>query len=100
MLAGDATGGGHAWFGSLKSFMNGIKGKKSMFPATWSHSKIMHGVSHVLVNNPWIQQSGRVGATVTRNGQPVRYIITGYYRGVKIKVVATATDIITAYPIK
>ncbi|WP_235604516.1 RHS repeat-associated core domain-containing protein [Flavobacterium covae] len=35
IIAGDATGGGHAWFGSFKSFMNGLKGAKSMFPAAW-----------------------------------------------------------------
>jgi RHS repeat-associated protein len=32
ILAGDATGGGHAWFGSMKSFFNGLTGQKTMFP--------------------------------------------------------------------
>ncbi|WP_207513814.1 EndoU domain-containing protein [Longitalea luteola] len=100
ILAGDATGGGHSWFSSLKSFTNGITGKKSMFPASWSGKKIMHAISDVAVNNPWIQQSGRAGAQFTRSGAPVRYAVEGYYEGVKIKVITTADDIITAFPIK
>ncbi len=27
-----------------------------MFPVTWSHGKIMHAVSDVIVNNKWIQE--------------------------------------------
>lgn len=87
ILAGDATGGGHAWFASWKSFTNGILGKKTMFPMNWSGEKIMNAVSDVAVNNPWVQQTGRAGATVTRSGQPVRYVVTGVYEGVKLKVV-------------
>jgi len=47
-LAGDATGGGHTWFGSLQSFWNGLSGSKSMFPAMWSNEKIMHAISYVV----------------------------------------------------
>jgi hypothetical protein len=100
IIAGDATGGGHGWFGSWQSFTNGLTGQKSMFPITWSNGKIMNAVSDVTVNNQWMQQTGRAGATLTRSGQPVRYTIQGSFQGVKIKVVTTATDIITAHPIK
>jgi hypothetical protein len=100
IIAGDATGGGHAWFGSLKSFANGLTGSKSMFPATWSNSKIMHAVSDVAVNNQWIQQTGKAGAMFTKSGQPVRFVVEGTYQGRKIRVITTHTDIITAFPIK
>ncbi len=100
IIAGDATGGGHAWFGSAKSFMNGLTGKKSMFPATWSNSKIMNGVSEVVTSNPWIQQTGRAGAMFTRSGQPVRFVTEGYYNGLKIRVINTHSEIITAFPIR
>lgn len=100
IIAGDATGGGHAWFGSLKSFANGLTGSKSMFPATWSNSKIMHAVSDVTVNNQWIQQTGKAGAMFTKSGQPVRFVVEGTYQGTKMRVITTHTDIITAFPIK
>ena len=100
IIAGDATGGGHAWFGSTKSFMNGLTGKKSMFPATWSNSKIMNGVSEVVTSNPWVQQTGRAGAMFTRSGQPVRFVTEGFYNGTKIRVINTYSEIITAFPIR
>jgi Bacterial EndoU nuclease len=100
ILAGDATGGGYGWTSSLKSFSNGLLGKKSMFPLLWSEQKILHAASDVVSNNPWVQQTGRAGSLVTRNGQPVKFVVEGYYDGIKIKVVATPDRIITAYPIK
>lgn len=100
IIAGDATGGGHAWFGSTKSFMNGLSGKKSMFPITWSNGKIMNAVSEVVTSNPWVQQSGRAGAKFTRSGKPVRFATTGYYNGTLIKVINTHSEIITAFPIR
>lgn len=100
IIAGDATGGGHAWFGSTKSFMNGLTGRKSMFPATWSNSKIMNGVSEVVTSNPWVQQTGSAGAMFTRSGQPVRFVTEGYYNGLKIRVINTHSEIITAFPIR
>ena len=100
IIAGDVTGGGHAWFGSVKSFLNGLKGNKSMFPATWSNKEIMNGISEVVTSNPWVQQTGRSGAMLTRSGQPVRFVTEGYYNGVKIRVINTHNEIITAFPIK
>lgn len=100
IITGDATGGGHAWFGSLKSFTNGLKGIKSMFPASWNNAKIMHAVSDVAVNNQWIQQTGRIGSMFTRSGQPVRFVVEGTYQGTRIRVITTHTDIITAFTIK
>jgi len=99
ILAGDANGGGHAWFSSLKSFTNGLLRKKSMFPASWSDDKIMNVISDVAVNNNWIQQTGKSGAHVTKNGQLVKFKIEGFYEGVKIRVITTAKEIITAFPI-
>ncbi len=100
ILSGDLTGGGHAWFGSLKSFMNGVTRSKSMFPSTWSNSKIMHGISEVVTSNPWVQQTGRAGQQFTRTGNPVRFKTEGYYRGLKIRVIHTGDDIITAFPVR
>jgi len=100
IIAGDVTGGGHAWFGSIKSFSNGAFGRKSMFPVTWNNKKIMHAISEVSVNNQWIQQTGSAGAMFTKSGNPVRFAITGSYNGIKIKVIATHSDIITAFPIR
>jgi hypothetical protein len=100
ILAGDATGGGHAWFGSLKSFTNGLSGKKSMFPSNWSNAKIMNAISEVAVNNTWMQQTGKAGSLLTKSGQPVRFVIEGTYQGTKIRVVSTNNEIITAFPIK
>ncbi|WP_431610887.1 RHS repeat-associated core domain-containing protein [Chryseobacterium sp. 'Rf worker isolate 10'] len=100
IIAGDATGGGHAWFGSLKSFTNGITRAKSMFPVTWSNSKIMHAVSNVAINNQWVQQTGRAGAALTRSGHPVRFVVEGIYEGTKIRVITTHTEIITAFTIR
>lgn len=71
-----------------------------MFPATWSNSKIMNGVSEVVTSNPWVQQTGRAGAMFTRSGQPVRFVTEGYYNGLKIRVINTHSEIITAYPIR
>jgi hypothetical protein len=100
ILAGDATGGGHSWFSSLKGFTNGLTGAKSMFPINWSGEKIMHAISDVVVNNPWEQVTGKVGAQFTKSGAPVRFAVQGFYEGVEIKVITTANDIITAYPLK
>ena len=116
ILAGDATGGGHAWFSSAKSFRNGVASiaenigatkfskmigtAKSMFPATWSEAKIMNAVSEVAVNNPWIQKSGSIGSFYTKAGAPSRFVVFGTYEGVKIKVVVTGMDIITAHPVR
>ena len=99
IIGGNATGGGHSWFGSLKSFSNGIRGRKTMFPATWSKNKIMNAVSEVVTSNPWVQQTGRSGARLTRRGQPVRFVTEGYFDGLKIRVINTYDDIITAFPI-
>jgi len=60
----------------------------------------MHAISDVTVNNPWIQQTGRAGSLLTKSGQPVRYAVEGSYEGIRIKVITTADDIITAFPVK
>jgi hypothetical protein len=100
IIASDAKGGGHAWFGSWKSFSNGITGQKTMFPITWSKNKIMHAASDVLVNNPIARQTGSGGSLFERSGRPSRFTTFGEYQGVKIKVVWDNADIITAHPIK
>jgi hypothetical protein len=71
-----------------------------MFPMKWSNEKIMHAISEVLVNNTWIQKSGKLGSLYAKAGDPARFLIEGYYEGVKIRVIATNMDIITAFPIK
>ena len=100
ILAGDATGGGHSWFSSMKSFKNGITGQKSMFPIRWSESKTMNAISEVATNNPWIQQTGKAGSMFTKSGAASRFVTEGVYDGVKMRVVVTHADIITAFPIK
>jgi hypothetical protein len=99
IIAGDATGGGHSWFGSIKSFKNGISGKKSMFPMNWSSEKIMHASSDVLANYPSIQQSGPAGSLYTKSGQLSKFVSNGEYQGLKIRVVYNNADIITAFPV-
>ena len=71
-----------------------------MFPVSWSGDKIMHAVSDVVVNNPWVQQTGKAGAMLTKSGQPVRFVVEGIFEGVKIRAITTHTEIITAFPIK
>ena len=101
IIAGEGVGkGGHAWWGSFRSFWNGVTRAKSMFPITWSNNRIMNAVSEVATSNQWIQQTGRAGATHTRNGQLVRYKIEGVYEGVKMRVITTVDEIITAFPIQ
>jgi RHS repeat-associated protein len=99
IIAGDATGGGHAWFGSLKSFTNGLTGQKSMFPITWSKSKIMHAASDVIMNNPITRQTGSLGSLYEKSGRLAKFTTFGEYQGVKIKVVWSNLDIITSHPI-
>ncbi len=57
----------------------------------------MHAVSDVAVNNQWIQPTGNAGAMFTKSGQPVRFVVEGYYQGTKMRVITTHTDIITAF---
>jgi RHS repeat-associated protein len=100
IIAGDATGGGHAWFGSWKGFTNGLTGQKSMFPVTWSNGKIMNAASDVLVNNPIARQTGPAGSLFENSGRLARFTTFGEYQGIKLKVVWNNADIITAHPIK
>jgi len=60
----------------------------------------MNAVSEVATSNPWIQQTGKAGAQFTKSGAPVRFITEGFHGGVKIWVVTTRSEIITAFPIK
>ncbi len=60
----------------------------------------MNAVSEVVTSNPWVQQTGRAGAKLTRGGQPVRFVTEGYYDGLKIKVISTRSEIISAFPIR
>lgn len=71
-----------------------------MFTASWSNAKIMHAISDVTVNNPWVQTTGKPGAMFTKVGDPVRFEVIGKFEGKTIKVITTHTDIITAYPFK
>ncbi len=50
--------------------------------------------------NRQTKQLNKIGATTTKTGKPVKYLVEGYYEGIKIRVITTATDIITAFPIK
>lgn len=67
---------------------------------TWSGAKIMNAISDVTVNNSWIQQTGKVGNLLTKNGQPVRFVVEGTFEGTKIRVITTNKEIVTAFPIK
>jgi RHS repeat-associated protein len=100
IISGDQTGGGHAWFGSKKSFINGVTGEKTMFPPFWSNKKIMNAASNVIVNNPILSQTGKAGSMFEKSGRLSRYTTVGEYGGVKIKVVWTNTDIITSHPVR
>jgi len=95
ILRGDATGGGHKF--GLSRLFNG----KSKFPAGWSDKRIMNAVSEVATSpsSSWVQQTGKVGASFTKNGAPVRFKVEGVYDGVKIRAIVAGDDIITAFPI-
>jgi Bacterial EndoU nuclease len=99
ILAGDATGGGHSWFSSWTSLKNGMLGRKSMFPMSWSEGKTMNAVSEV-ATNPFktINQTGVQGSYFTRAGNPAILQRFGTYEGVTIKVVTNGSDIITSHP--
>ena len=97
ILFGDGPGRGGHKFG-LSRLFNG----KSKFPATWSNDKIMHAVSEVVTNpgSKWVQQTGKIGAKFTKNGDPVKYLVEGMFGRTKIQVITDGIDIITAFPIK
>lgn len=99
ILAGDLNGGGHAWFGSPKSFWNGITGQKTMFPIYWSNAIIMDGVSRVSMGmSPWVNQTGAAGSFFTKAGNPAKFYTVGLYSGTQIKVVIVGADLVTAFP--
>lgn len=60
----------------------------------------MHAVSDVIVNNKWIQESGKAGSMFTKRGAPVNFKIEGVYEGVKIRLITIHNDVISAFPIK
>ncbi len=99
ILASDANGGGHAWFRSWKSTMNGIKGEKTMFPMTWSNRKIMTALSEVATNpsSTSINQTGRQGASFTNAGNPAKFLRQGFFSGRKTTVVIEGDQIITGF---
>ncbi len=103
ILAGDglfSSSGGHHWFGSPRAFYNGITGKKSMFPITWSKAKSMNALTEVAFNNRWINQTGRQGSFFTRNGTPAKFKAQGFYEGREFRVIIQGGDYVTGFPIK
>ncbi|MCZ2391540.1 MAG: EndoU domain-containing protein [Acidobacteria bacterium] len=99
ILAGDATGGGHAWFRSWQATKNGLLGRKSMFPITWSNRKIMNGISEVAtnLNSRWLQQSGRAGTYFENSGQPALFKVQGVYANRRLTVIVRGAEIISAW---
>ena len=95
ILDGDGPGsGGHLWPGQPG---------KTPFPKDWSRTKIMHHVSD-LATDPeatWIQQTGAVGAKVTRAGDPVKFKVIGVRESVRVQVIVDLgpEGIITGHPI-
>jgi hypothetical protein len=94
ILNGDATGGGHMWPGAPG---------KSVFPETWSGSKIMNAISDIATdpNLEWEQITGKDGAEFTKNGAPVRFSVAGIRDGIPIKVILEpgGEGIISGYPV-
>ena len=77
---------------------------KSEFPAGWSDELTLNHVSGIATdpNFTWIQQTGKPGASFTRNGDPVRFYVEGVRDGVTIRVIIEpgGEGIITAFPIR
>jgi hypothetical protein len=74
----------------------------TLFPSDWTAAQIMQNTSDIATDPtlPWIQQTGRLGAELTRAGDPVRYIVSGVRGGVKMSVIVEpgGEGIITAFP--
>lgn len=52
VIAGEGWGsGGHMITGSPQSFFQGITGKKTFFPVTWSRERILNAISDVATNH-------------------------------------------------
>jgi hypothetical protein len=63
----------------------------------------MNGISDVATDsaNEWVQQTGRVGAELTRSGDQVRYAVEGVSNGLKIRAIVQpgGEGIITGFPV-
>lgn len=74
----------------------------TLFPKDWSADQIMHNVSDVATDPSleWVQQTGKLGAQFTKNGDPVRFFVDGIRGGVPIRVIVEpgGEGIITGFP--
>lgn len=108
ILKGDATGGGHTWFASVKSFAEGLMGRKigkpdsthGNFPVLWSEAKIMNAISDVATNpdSLWAILGAKITKPIASYGQDAIFSVIGSYDGILIEVITTRAKIITAYP--
>ena len=77
---------------------------KSAFPHSWDADTIMGHVSDLSTDPAatWVQQTGKAGATLTKNGAPVRFLVEGVRDGVCMVCIvepyAGGEGIITAFP--
>jgi hypothetical protein len=74
----------------------------TLFPKDWSADQIMQNVSDVATDPllEWVQQTGKLGAEFTRNGDPVRFFVDGIRGGVPMRVIVEpgGEGIITGFP--
>lgn len=74
----------------------------TLFPKDWSADQIMHNVSDVATDPSleWVQQTGKLGAQLTKNGDPVRFFVDGIRGGIPMRVIVEpcGEGIITGFP--
>jgi hypothetical protein len=74
----------------------------TLFPKDWSADQIMQNVSDVATDPSleWVQQTGKLGAEFTKNGDPVRFFVDGIRGGVPMRVIVEpgGEGIITGFP--
>ena len=84
---------GHMWPGEAGN---------TLFPRNWSPGEIMNSISDIATDPSlaWVQQTGKAGAQFTKNGDPVRFLVEGVRRGVRIRVIVEpgGEGIITGFP--
>lgn len=83
ILTGDSTGGGHQWPGSPG---------KSVFPESWSASKIMNAVSDI-ATDPSIPETVQANGRIVKNGS-----LDGINIRVVIEPASKGGGIVTAFP--
>lgn len=75
----------------------------TLIPSSRSPGQIMHNISDIATdpNLTWVQQTGKLGAEVTKNGASVRLLVDGVRDGVPMRVIVEpgGEGLITGFPL-